>query len=94
MHQSECDPPSRLRLELLRKLSGTGCTELRLRLAAAEARHADADVHAAREAIQDAKKELYARADRIADSAARAHFLGEVPSHARIQRLAQLWQAG
>ena len=83
-------------LELIRSLGGVGTIELRLRLAAAEARHADGDIDAAREAIEDAVKDLHARADaeRIPEGGAREHFLGEVPAHARIQELARLWRAG
>ena len=81
-------------LEVIRSLGGTGSTELRLRLAAAEARHADGDLDGAREAIGDAVKELHARAEKIPDSEARAHFVGQVSSHARIQELAQRWQVG
>ncbi|WP_437899934.1 serine/threonine-protein kinase [Sorangium sp. So ce124] len=80
-------------LELIRALGGAGSSELRLRLAAAEARAADGDLDAARAAIEAASKELDARAARIADGAARTHFLGQVPSHARIRELARQWRA-
>jgi serine/threonine protein kinase/tetratricopeptide (TPR) repeat protein len=81
-------------LELIRSLDGVGTIELRLRLGAAEARHAEGAIDEAREAIEEAVKELHVRANRIPEAGARGHFLGEVPAHARIQELARLWRAG
>jgi hypothetical protein len=74
-----------------------GCGMFRgafVRLAYAEALHATGARDAARAAIAEARTQLYAIADRIADPALRASFLGEVPENATTLALALAWLDG
>ncbi|AUX48078.1 uncharacterized protein SOCE26_096060 [Sorangium cellulosum] len=56
-----------------------------------EALHASGEVDAAREALREARAELLARADRIADPAYRRSFLENVTARARTMNLARAW---
>jgi len=62
-----------------------------VRLAHAEALHATGADEAARRAIADARARQRAIADRIADPAYQASFLGQVPENARTLALAAAW---
>jgi tetratricopeptide (TPR) repeat protein len=57
----------------------------------AEALHASGEVEAAREALREARAELLARADKIADPAYRRSFLEDIPAHARTLELSRAW---
>lgn len=62
-----------------------------LRLAHAEALHANGHHDEARAAIQEASARLLARAERIADPARRRSFLERIPEHARTLELQRQW---
>jgi hypothetical protein len=71
-----------------------GCGMFRgaaVRLVHAEALHATGAHDAAGRAIADARARLIAIADKIADPAYRASFLGQVPENARTLALAAAW---
>lgn len=57
----------------------------------AEALHENGEVEAAREALREARAELLARADKIADPAFRTSFLENINAHARTLALARAW---
>ncbi|WP_437677740.1 hypothetical protein [Sorangium sp. So ce131] len=57
----------------------------------AEALHEAGDVDAAREVLREARAELLARADKIADPAYRRCFLEDIPAHARALELGRAW---
>ncbi len=75
----------------LEQLGLSGAGELALRLALAEARDAAGQADAAREMLADALPRLRKRADDIPDAAARARYLAEVPTNARLLSLARAW---
>ncbi|HET7365579.1 MAG TPA: tetratricopeptide repeat protein, partial [Burkholderiales bacterium] len=58
------------------RIDGIGFAEVRLRVAAAEARHAAGDGDGARAVLRSALDHIAARADRITDPAWRASYLG------------------
>jgi tetratricopeptide (TPR) repeat protein len=70
------------------RIDGIGFAEVRLRVAAAEARHAAGDGDGACTALRSALDHIVARADRITDPAWRASYLGRVPDNLRARELA------
>ena len=70
------------------RIDGIGFAEVRLRVAAAEARHAAGDGDGACVALRSALDHIVARADRITDPAWRASYLGRVPDNLRARELA------
>jgi tetratricopeptide (TPR) repeat protein len=70
------------------RIDGIGFAEVRLRVAAAEARHAAGDGHGACTALRSVLDHIVARADRITDPAWRASYLGRVPDNLRARELA------
>ncbi|HEX3478956.1 MAG TPA: protein kinase [Kofleriaceae bacterium] len=70
------------------RIDGIGFAEVRLRVAAAEARHAAGDGDGARAVLGSALDHIAARADRITDPAWRASYLGRVPDNLRARELA------
>ncbi len=70
------------------RIDGIGFAEVRLRVAAAEARQAAGDIEGARAALRSALDHIAARADRITDPTWRASYLGRVPDHLRARELA------
>ena len=64
------------------------------RLAYAEALHAAGRTDDARAAIDDARRRLHERADRIEDPRWRRQFLEEIREHARTLECARLWLTG
>lgn len=90
LHQSRAEDARSLAeeaLSRLTKLGGAGYSELPVRLALAEARHAAGDSVGAAQALRSAAEELHRRAELIPDPAVRAHYLTTVPEHARIREL-------
>jgi hypothetical protein len=69
-------------------IGGVGFAEVRLRVAAAEARHAAGDLDGARAALRSALDHIAQRAERIADPAWRDRYLSRVPDHLRARELA------
>ncbi|WP_437715609.1 protein kinase [Sorangium sp. So ce448] len=57
----------------------------------AEALHESGEVEAAREVLREARAELLARADKIADPAYRRSFLEDIDAHVRTLALARAW---
>jgi tetratricopeptide (TPR) repeat protein len=57
----------------------------------AEALHESGEVEAAREVLHEARAQLLARADKIADPAYRRSFLENIDAHARTLALARAW---
>jgi hypothetical protein len=70
------------------RIDGIGFAEVRLRVAAAEARHAAGDGDGARAVLRSALDHIAARANRITDPAWRASYLGRVPDNLRARELA------
>jgi hypothetical protein len=71
------------------RIDGIGFAEVRLRVAAAEARQAAGDLDAARAALRSALDHIASRAERILDPAWRASYLGRVPDNLRARELAE-----
>jgi eukaryotic-like serine/threonine-protein kinase len=69
------------------RIDGIGFAEVRLRVAAAEARHAAGDGDGARAVLRSALEHIAARADRITDPAWRTSYLGRVPDNLRAREL-------
>jgi eukaryotic-like serine/threonine-protein kinase len=71
------------------RIDGIGFAEIRLRIAAAEARRAAGDGDGARAVLRSALDHIAARADRITDPTWRASYLGRVPDNLRARELAE-----
>jgi hypothetical protein len=78
-------------LEIVDTNAGAEDVELAVRLAHAEALHADGDLDGAKCALAIAKRSLEARAAAIADGPMRSTFLERVPVNARILQLDRAW---
>lgn len=74
-------------------LSGLGYGEIPLRLTVAEARHANGDTAGARQAIQQACRQLRKRTESIPEPEWRHRFTTKVPANARVLHLAASWGA-
>ena len=70
------------------RVDGIGFAEVRLRVAAAQARRAAGDLDGARAALRSAIDHIALRASRIADATWRASYLQRVPDNARARDLA------
>jgi hypothetical protein len=69
------------------QIGGVGFTEVRLRVAAAEARLAAGDADGARAVVRAVLEQIEARAEQITDPAWRARFVERVPDNARAREL-------
>jgi tetratricopeptide (TPR) repeat protein len=78
-------------MESLRAVGNTDEAEAFIHLVHAEALHATGATGAARAAVGEARARLLARAQKIADPAAREGFLRRVPENARTLTLAEAW---
>lgn len=70
------------------QIGGVGFAEVRLRVAAAEARQAAGDPDGARAALRSALDHIALRADRITDGTWRARYLEQVPDNVQARELA------